>query len=30
MNSNPKFYSDVNLKKPQDYSNYENLEVDWG
>jgi hypothetical protein len=30
MNSKPKHYADVNLNKPQDYSNYENLEVNWG
>lgn len=30
MNSNKKAYADVNLNKPQDYSNYENLEITWG
>ncbi len=30
MNSKPKLYADVNLNKPQDYSNYENLEITWG
>jgi hypothetical protein len=31
MNSNkPKYYADVNLKKPSDYSNYENLDITWG
>ena len=30
MNSKPKYYADINLTKPQDYSNYENLEVSWG
>ena len=26
----PKFYADVNLKKPPNYSNYEDLEITWG
>ena len=26
----PKFYADVNIKKPADYSNYEDLEITWG
>lgn len=31
MNSSkPKLYADVNLNKPQDYSNYENLDIQWG
>ncbi len=33
MNSNhtcPKLYANVNQNKPQDYSNYEALEIDWG
>lgn len=30
MNSKPKLYADINTNKPQDYSNYENLEVNWG
>jgi len=30
MNSKPKLYADININKPQDYSNYENLEVNWG
>jgi len=25
-----KLYMDVNLNKPKDYYNYENLEVQWG
>lgn len=25
-----KLYFDVNLNKPKDYYNYENLEVQWG
>lgn len=31
MNSNlPRLYSDINKNKPTDYSNYENLEIQWG
>lgn len=30
MNSKPKLYADVNVTKPQDYSNYENLDIQWG
>lgn len=30
MNPKPKMYADVNLNKPQDYSNYENLDITWG
>jgi hypothetical protein len=32
MNSTykPKLYADVIKSKPSDYSNYENLEVQWG
>lgn len=26
----PKLYADVNLTKPQEYSNYENLDISWG
>jgi len=26
----PKFYADVNKNKPQEYYNYENLEIEWG
>ena len=26
----PKFYADVNKNKPQEYSNYEELEIEWG
>ena len=26
----PKFYADVNKKKPPEYSNYEDLEITWG
>ena len=25
-----KYYNDVNLSKPQDYSDYENLDIQWG
>jgi hypothetical protein len=28
--SKPKNYADVNLNKPTDYSNYENLDITWG
>ena len=27
---NKKLYQDVNLNKPQEYSNYENLDIQWG
>ena len=27
---NKKLYHDVNLNKPQEYSNYENLDIQWG
>jgi len=33
MNSNhtgPKLFANINLNKPQEYSNYEALEIDWG
>ena len=34
MNSNttnlPKYYANVISEKPEDYSNYENLEMEWG
>lgn len=31
MNSNkPKLYADINLNKQPEYSNYENLEIQWG
>ena len=26
----PKYYADVNKNKPPEYSNYENLEIEWG
>lgn len=29
-NTCPKYYADVNLTKPAEYSNYEALEIDWG
>lgn len=29
-NTGPKFYANVNLNKPQEYSNYEAHEIDWG
>ena len=28
--SKPKYYADVNQNKPPEYSNYENLEIEWG
>lgn len=28
--SKPKYYAEVNQIKPSDYSNYENLEIEWG
>lgn len=30
MNFRPKLYADVNLNKPSEYSNYENLDIEWG
>jgi len=30
MDYKPRLYSDANLKKGPDYSNYENLEIQWG
>ncbi len=31
MNSTkPKYYADVNSKKAPEYSNYENLDIQWG
>jgi hypothetical protein len=30
MNTKPKLYADVNLNKPSEYSNYENLDIQWG
>lgn len=29
-NQGPKYYADVNLKKPSEYSNYEALEINFG
>ena len=26
----PRLYADVNFTKPPDYSNYENLQIQWG
>ena len=26
----PKYYANVNTEKPEDYVNYENLEIEWG
>lgn len=28
--STPKYYANVIQEKPEDYSNYENLEIEWG
>ena len=30
MISKPKYYDDVNLKMKPEYSDYENLEINWG
>jgi hypothetical protein len=29
-NQSPKYYGDVNLNKPSEYSNYEALEINFG